>query len=103
MRVQVLITAAAMMGFAPAFAFAQGAEAKAERTFPESSFSELHRSDQGPVRTEQVCPPPEALETLPSSSWNNVELGLSFSLNSPDHKIKPYSRYTCRRQPSRED
>lgn len=66
----------------------------AEVKDPSAVAVEQKASDK-PLRIEQECPTPEMTDVIKSSSWNTVEVGVSFPLGEGLGGVVPYSRYTC--------
>ncbi len=60
-----------------------------------SVFAVEQRARERPIRFEQSCPPPEAIDVFQTSTWNTAEIGLSFPLGDGSGEAKVYSRYTC--------
>ncbi len=60
-----------------------------------SAFAVEQRASERPIRIEQDCPPPEAVDMFQTSTWNTAEIGLSFPLGEGSGEAKVYSRYTC--------
>jgi hypothetical protein len=60
-----------------------------------SAFAVEQRVRERPIRVEQNCPPPESVDLFQTSTWNTVEIGLSFPLGEGSGEARPYTRYTC--------
>lgn len=63
-----------------------------------SAFAVEQRARERPIRVEQECPPPESVDLFQTSTWNTVEIGLSFPLGEGSGEPRPYTRYTCPNQ-----
>ncbi|MDQ3233322.1 MAG: hypothetical protein M3Q07_16010, partial [Pseudobdellovibrionaceae bacterium] len=60
-----------------------------------SAYASEQKARDRPIRFEQDCPPPEMVDVIQSSSWNTVEMGVSFPLGEGLGQVRPYTRYTC--------
>jgi hypothetical protein len=52
------------------------------------------KTRQMPVYVEQDCPSPDLVDTVKTTSWNNLEGGISFPLDNMSD-VRLYTRYTC--------
>lgn len=68
---------------------------KAEVLKNRSAFATTERAPEKPVRIEQDCPAPDPSDAFRGSTWNSIEVGISFPLGVSAPDFKPYTRYTC--------
>jgi len=59
-----------------------------------SSFGVETKNRQRPVHVEQDCPSPDLVDYVKTTSWNNMEAGISFPIGG-DSDARLYTRYTC--------
>jgi len=59
-----------------------------------TNFGVETKTRERPVHIQQDCPSPDLVDYVKTSSWNNVEAGVSFPLDS-ESEVRLYTRYTC--------
>lgn len=59
-----------------------------------TNFGVETKTREKPVHIEQDCPSPDLVDYVKTSSWNSVEGGISFPLDSMS-EVRLYTRYTC--------
>jgi hypothetical protein len=59
-----------------------------------TTFGVETKNRQRPVNVEQDCPSPDLVDYVKTTSWNNLEAGVSFPIGEGvDARL--YTRYTC--------
>ena len=59
-----------------------------------TNFGVETKTREKPVHIEQDCPSPDLVDYVKTSSWNNVEAGISFPIGNMV-EARLYTRYTC--------
>jgi len=60
-----------------------------------TNFGVETKTREKPVMIEQDCPSPDLVDYVKTTSWNNVEAGVSFPLGDSMSDVRLYTRYTC--------